>query len=138
MTSVSKWLTSFEFLKTGADCGRDRFGPMSMTLARGFSDMPEAGRTQPSDSSRAEGPLEVAEVGLADWGRAETGRAEAGRAEDGRAAGRAEDGLDGGRADGADAGRVDGLGFTGGLAEEGRGVTSAAFADAGRVGRAWL
>lgn len=116
---------------------------MSMRLAWGFSDIAE-GCTQPcssSDSSRAEGPLEVAEVGLADCGRAETGRAEAGRAEDGRAeAGRAEDGLDGGLADGADAGRVDGLvGFIGpGLADEGRGVTSAAFADAGRVGRAWL
>ena len=35
---------------------------------------------------------------------------------------------------------MDGLvGFIGpGLADEGRGVTSAAFADAGRVGRAWL
>ena len=139
--STSKWLTSLECpLKTGADCGRNWLG-VSWALSE-IPEIPELGRIQlPSTSGCAEP--------VADAGRAEAGRAEAGRAEDGRTAGRPEDGLEGGLADGADAGLngLDGLGLPGGrltLADDGRvflaegglgGVTRAAFADAGR---AWV
>lgn len=147
--SPSKWLTSFECpLKTGADCGRNWLG-ISWGLSE-IPEIPELGRVQlPSKSGCAE---LVADAGRADAGRAESGRAgpEAGRAEDGRTAGCPEDGLEGGLADGADAGLkglkgLDGLGLPGGLtlADDGRvlaegglgGVTRAAFADAGR---AWV
>lgn len=113
--STSKWLASFECpLTTGADCGRVWQG-ISWGLSE-IPEVPELGRVQLLSKS---GCAElVADAGRADTGRAESGRADptAGRAEDGRIGGCPEDGLEGGLADGADAGLkgLDGLGLPGG------------------------